>query len=222
MMFDWWSLLVLVGLACLAGLGLWVIVPQLRGLPRDSARPRQIRQAMRLAGVQPGETVYDLNAGDGRALVIAAREFEARAVGIEVEPLHTTVAWLAALFHGVIGRVSFRQHSLFDVDLCQADVVFLSLTPNLVARLQPGLEHRLRSGARVVSLWFNLEGWEPTNIDIGHLVFVYQMPPKLGSIDTYLRSHLRTDPPLGAPTPEPDEPPSPDRGPQDRALHGMG
>ncbi len=200
MTFDLWSLLVLLGLMCLVGSGLWMIIPQLYGLPRGSARPKQIRQALRLARVQPDETVYDLNAGEGRALVIAAREFQARAIGVEVEPLHSTIAWLAALFSGVVARVSLRRHSLFEVELLDADVVFLSLTPSLMSRLQPDLVRRLRPGARVVSLSLNFEGWEPTGIDIGHLVFLYHMPPRPGSIDTYLGSHMRADTPSGPST----------------------
>jgi len=195
MTFDLWSMLALLGLICLVGLGLWVIVPQLYGLPRGSARPRQIRQGLRLARIQPGERVYDLNASEGRALVIAAREFHARAIGVEVEPLHGTVAWLAALFSGVVGRVSIRRHSLFEVELLDADVVLLSLTPSLMARLQPDLARRVRPGTRVVSLSLDFEGWEPTDIDIGHLIFLYHMPPVPGSIDTFLQSHMGADTP---------------------------
>lgn len=199
MTFDLWSLLVLIGLICLLGLGIWVILPQLHGLPKGSARPRQIRQALRLARVQPGERVYDLNAGEGRAVIIAAREFHARAIGIEVEPLHGTVAWLAALLSGVISRVSLERRSLFEVELLDADVVLLSLTPSLMSRLQPDLAQRVRPGTRVVSLSLDFEGWEPTGIDIGHLIFLYHMPPRPGSIDTYLQSYMRADGPL-APT----------------------
>jgi hypothetical protein len=206
MIFDLWSLLVLAGLICLVGAGLWVILPRLYGLPRGSARPGQIRQALCLANVQPGERVYDLNASEGRALVIAAREFHARAIGVEVEPLHSAVALLVALFSGVIARVSLCRHSLFEVELLDANVVLLSLTPSLIARLQPDLPHRVRPGTRVVSLSLDLEGWEPSGIDIGHLIFLYQMPPTPGSIDTYLRSRMRGDTPPAPSTPEAQDP----------------
>jgi ribosomal protein L11 methylase PrmA len=145
---------------------------------------------LELAHVQPGETVYDLGSGDGRALVIAAREFRARAVGVEIEPIHCAAAWLWALLNGVSQHVSILRGDLLQADLRDADVVFLYLTPAFVERVRPHLESQLRPGARVVSLSFDFEGWQPTDIDIGHLIFLYQMPPQPGSIESYMRSRF--------------------------------
>jgi SAM-dependent methyltransferase len=145
---------------------------------------------MEMADVQLGETVYDLGTGDGRALIIAAREFGARAVGIEIEPVHCAVAWLQALFRGALARVSIRRGNLLDTDLRDADVVFLYLTPAYVERLRPRLESQLRPGARVVSLSFPFEGWQPTDVDIGHLIFLYHMPPEPGNMEMFLYKNL--------------------------------
>jgi len=188
--FDIWSWTVLVGLLFLIGRALWVYLPRQYGVSTKPARPRWIRRAMELARVRPGETVYDLGAGDGRALVIAAREFKARAVGIEIEPLHCLVAWLRALLGGVIGRVSIRRRSLLYADLSDADVVFLYLSPDLVEKLRPQFELHLRPGTRIVSLSFPFEGWQPADMDIGHLIFLYEMPPQPGSLETFLRQSL--------------------------------
>ncbi|ABL87957.1 conserved hypothetical protein [Pyrobaculum islandicum DSM 4184] len=43
-----------------------------------------VRRMLQLAKVQPGEVVYDLGSGDGRVVIIAAKEFGARAVGVEI------------------------------------------------------------------------------------------------------------------------------------------
>jgi SAM-dependent methyltransferase len=145
---------------------------------------------MELADVQPGETVYDLGSGDGRALVIAAREYHARAVGIEIEPVHCAVAWLWALLNGVIRHVSIRRGDLLQADLRDADVVFLYLTPAFIERVRSHLESQLRPGARVVSLSFDFEGWQPADIDIGHLIFLYRVPAQTGNIESYMRSRF--------------------------------
>jgi hypothetical protein len=73
-------------------------------------------------------------------------------------------------------------------------VVFLHLNPLFVERLRPILEERLRPGTRIVSLDFPFEGWEPSHVDIGYLIFAYDIPPTPGSIDTYLKKTL-TQPP---------------------------
>lgn len=185
--FDIWSALALLVLVLLVLRGIWMIAPRRKGVPRTPVRRKWIRQAMKLANVRPGEMVYDLGAGDGRALIIAAREFQARAVGIEIEPLHCVVAWFRALFSGAITRVTIRRRNLFYTDLSDADVILLYLNPDFVEKLRPQFELSLRPGTRVVSISFPFEGWQPTDIDIGHLIFLYQMPPKPGSIETYIR-----------------------------------
>lgn len=192
--FDVWSALALLGLTLLALGGCWAAIPRIYGFPKGTLSHLQIRRAMELAEVQPGDTVYDLNAGDGRGLVIAARDFGAHAEGFEVEPLHCAVAWMRALFSGVITRVSVHRGDLFRADLRDADVIFVYLTPALLARLRPRLEHELRPNTRIVSMFFDLEGWEPAGIDIGHLVFCYRTPPKPGSIDSYLRQSIAESP----------------------------
>jgi SAM-dependent methyltransferase len=184
---DVWSILVLLGLAGLALVGAWLIVPYVHGLPWDPAPRKRIRKALELANVQPGETVYDLGAGDGRALIVAAREFEAQAVGVEIEPVHCAVAWLWALVSGVIRRVSIRRGDLFQAHIEDADVVLLYLNPAFVERVRPKLEMELRPGARVVSLYFDFDGWQPVDVDVGYLIFLYHMPPTPGNVGTYLR-----------------------------------
>ena len=39
---------------------------------------------LKAAKVKPGETVYDLGCGDGRILITAAQEYEAKGVGVEM------------------------------------------------------------------------------------------------------------------------------------------
>jgi SAM-dependent methyltransferase len=185
-----WSWLAWLSLVPLILAGLWIVIPHLYGLSHVPARPKMIRRAMQLAQVQPGEILYDLGAGDGRAVVIAAREFGARAIGIEIEPVHCAVARAWALLNGVHRRVSIRRGNLLKADFRDADVVFLYLTPAFVERVRPHLERQLQPGARIVSLFFEFEGWQPSDIDIGHLIFLYQMPPQPGSIEDCLRASI--------------------------------
>ena len=58
---------------------LWIFVPALYGLPSVPTKQERIRKALQLVNLQPHEILYDLGAGDGRVLLIAAREFNAKA-----------------------------------------------------------------------------------------------------------------------------------------------
>ena len=59
---------------------LWILIPALYGLPPVPTKPGRIQKALKLANLQPDETLYDLGAGDGRVLLIAARDFGAKEI----------------------------------------------------------------------------------------------------------------------------------------------
>jgi SAM-dependent methyltransferase len=144
-----WVTLIVLGAVVLSLYGLWSLVPILAGLPWRPTALERIRRALELAQVRPGEVIYDLGAGDGRVLVLAAREFQARAVGVEISPLHCLVSWLYARINRVSGLVSIRRADFYSADLSGADVVFAYMTSLQVARLRPHLESQLNAGARV-------------------------------------------------------------------------
>ena len=107
----------------LSGL-LWVIVPAIYGLPPVSTKRERIRRALELANLQAGETLYDLGSGHGRVLVMAAKEFGARAVGIEIGPVQCAISWGNALRNGVRSKVKIEPGNFYHADLSRADVIF--------------------------------------------------------------------------------------------------
>src|SRR5512142_2847429 len=84
---------------------LWFVFPAAYGLPLAATKPERIRKALKLANLQPNEVLYDLGAGDGRVLFVAAREFGARAVGIEIGPLQCAWIWLRVAASGLGNRI---------------------------------------------------------------------------------------------------------------------
>jgi len=181
---------IITGVLILAAIILWIAVPLLTGLPWVPSHAKRIRRALEMAEIAPGEVVYDLGAGDGRVLIIAAREFGARAVGIEISPMHCLIAWLKSGLSGFGSQVTIRCASIYTADVSGADVVFAYVTPEHAARLRPILEKQLKSGARVVTISAEMEGWQPDQIDKNDLVFLYRMPPAPGSIVSYLSKDL--------------------------------
>lgn len=165
---------------------IWIFIPILTGLPWIPTHQQRIRKALKLVELQPNETLYDLGAGDGRVLILAAREYGARAIGIEVSPAHCVVALLRVLIAGVSDRVFIRLGNFHKFDLTKADVIYAYLTPAHAIRLRPYLESQLRPGTRVVTISADLTGWEPAGFDSDDLIFIYHMPPTPGSLETFL------------------------------------
>ena len=115
---------------------------------------------LQLADVSGEDVVYDLGSGDGRIVILAAQEFGARGVGVEIDSQLVQKARRNAERAGVSHLVEFRRGNLFDVSLEDATVVSLYLWPDMNNRLRPKLRRELDPGDRVVSHSFDIDGWE--------------------------------------------------------------
>jgi cyclopropane fatty-acyl-phospholipid synthase-like methyltransferase len=156
---------------------LWILVPALYGLPPVTTRRERIRKALQMANLQPDEIFYDLGSGHGRVLVMAAKEFGANAVGIEVGPVQCVLARLNALSNRVGSRVCVEARDFYKTDVSQADVVYAYLTSKQAPRLQAQLDKQLKRGARIVTISFDFPNWKPIEMDREQLIFLYHMPP---------------------------------------------
>lgn len=122
-----------------------------------------------VAGVGPGDTVYDLGAGDGRIVVAAAQRFGARAVGVELDDARFALASARIRDLGLEPRARIIHGDLRAIDLRPATVVTLYQLPSVNEMLRPALERQLRPGARVVALDFPVSGWEAARVLTGRL-----------------------------------------------------
>ncbi|MGQ9538557.1 MAG: SAM-dependent methyltransferase [Candidatus Bathycorpusculaceae bacterium] len=118
-----------------------------------------------LAQLKPGEVFFDLGAGDGRTVIMAAKDFGARAVGVELREDLAKRALSTVYEEGLQDRVTIVNGDMFNVDLTSADVVFLYLTTGANEKIKPKLEAELRTGARVVSHDYEIVGWKPLKVD---------------------------------------------------------
>ena len=153
---------------------LWVLVPAFYGLPPVSSRRERIRRALELADPQVGETLYDLGSGHGRVLIMAAKEFGLNAVGIEAGPVQCIISWVNALRNGVSSKVRIEAGNFYKSDLKDADIVFAYLTSDHGYRLTEKLNRELKSGARVVTISFELSGWNVDFFDREKLIYMYR------------------------------------------------
>ena len=120
---------------------------------------RIVRAMLQLASVRRGETLFDLGAGDGRIIIEAAREFGARAVGVEVAPEY--VRRIRERINATGIKAELIESDIFKVDLTPADVITIYLSPSANAKLVQKLNDELKPGTRIVSLDYPLPGWVP-------------------------------------------------------------
>jgi predicted RNA methylase len=135
---------------------------------------RVIQFMLELANLKAGEVFFDLGAGDGRTVVMAAKSFGARAVGVELREDLAKKALSAIYENGLSDRITIVNGDMFSVNLTSADVVFLYLTTSANEKIRPKLESDLHKGARVVSHDYEIVGWHPIRVEN------YCEDPKLG------------------------------------------
>ena len=116
-----------------------------------------------MADLKPGELVYDLGCGDGRIVVAAAQRHRVRAVGVDINPERVEESLDRVRAAAVGDLVEIRNDDIFTLDLGDADVVFLYLTPRLNERLMPQLK-RLKPGARIISYEFDMGNAKPVEV----------------------------------------------------------
>ncbi|MFM2033695.1 MAG: hypothetical protein RJA32_330 [Pseudomonadota bacterium] len=115
---------------------------------------------LKTANVGPNDLVYDLGAGDGKIAIAAAKEFGAKAVGIEFNPNMAAYAQRNANQSGVGHLVKIINGDIFVEDFSKATVVTLYLLPDLNIQLRPTIL-KMKPGTRVVSHAFTMGDWEP-------------------------------------------------------------
>ena len=166
------TILLVFGLLVLAGM---VVLPIFFGAPWHPLMPGTIRRILRFAEVQPGETVCDLGCGEGRVLITAAKEFSARAIGVDIDPLKILLARLLRKINGVDDRVNIVRGNLFDFDPGSADVLYLYLTHQAMDKLFPVILKKLKPSVRIVSYRFCLRGMTPEKVSEDKTLFLYQL-----------------------------------------------
>lgn len=137
--------------------------------------PHEIVASMlEMAAVGPDDHLIDLGSGDGRIVIAAVRDRDARsAEGIDLDPVRVAEARANAIDAGVAERVRFIQGDLFDMDFSSANVLTLYLTHEINLRLRTRILDVLAPGSRVVSHVFDMDDWPPDHEAYMGLVSIY-------------------------------------------------
>lgn len=148
--------------------------------------PQVVRQMLSLAELRPGEVFFDMGAGDGRTVIMAAKDFGARAVGVELREDLVKKALGTVYEQSLQDRITIVNGDMFNVDLTSADVIFLYLTTGANEKIRGKLEAELKRGVRIVSHDYEVVGWKPDKVlnfcenqNLGfpsHTIYLYKKP----------------------------------------------
>jgi SAM-dependent methyltransferase len=134
---------------------------------------------LKTAKVTSNDLVYDLGSGDGRIAIAAAKDFGARAIGIEFNPEMAKLAQRNADRSGVSDRVKIINGDIFKEDFSKATVITMYLLPDLNIALRPTIL-KMKPGTRVTSHAFNMGDWEAdVEIDTPAKAYYWVVPAQV-------------------------------------------
>ena len=159
-------------------------------VPYVPTHRQAVNEMLKLAKVTSDDFVIDLGCGDGRIVIAAARDYKARALGIDLDPRRIRESNRNAKKAKVTDMVEFRKGDALQTDVRQASVVTLFLLESVNVRLRPRLFAQLKPGTRVVSNSFNMRDWKPDK-QISHpkafsnVIYFWAIPAHVGGTWTW-------------------------------------
>lgn len=148
-----------------------------------------VERMLELAQVTKDDVVYDLGCGDGRIVIMAAKKYGAKGVGVDIDPEMVKESKENARKERVEDKVTILLQDAFETDLSNATVVTLYLLTESNLKLRPKLFGELKPGARVVSHDFGMGDWEPESVvrmegkdGLPHTIYLWTIPAQVGGI----------------------------------------
>jgi len=140
-----------------------------------------VEKMLELAKPKPSEILYDMGSGDGRVLIMAAKKFGMHCVGIELRDDLINRAMEEIKRLNLDSRIKIIKGDFFDIDVSDADIIFLYLTTSANEKLRPKLEKELKNRARVISHNYEVRSWIPSKVYRDqlneHVIFLYIFDP---------------------------------------------
>ena len=146
-----------------------------------------VEKMLSMANVRNNDLVYDLGCGDGRVVVMAAKERGATGVGVDLDPVRIKESEENARKAGVADRVRFFQQDLFKTEIGEATVVMLYLWPEVNIRLRSKLFAELKPGTRILSHNHDMGEWKPDKYaEISkHRIYFWVIPANIAGSWTW-------------------------------------
>ena len=160
---TWWQIILLIVMACFAGVLLF-------GAPYLPTLKPQIKSALQLAALKPGQTLIELGCGDGRVVIAAARQ-GLNVIGYELNPLLAIIAWIRTRHYR--RQVKIVWGNFWRQPWPPAEAIFTFLLPRYMPQLDRHIRHRAAKPVKLVSFAFEIPRRKPDKVKNGLYLYRY-------------------------------------------------
>jgi hypothetical protein len=145
---------IVVGINIILAIGALINLSRLGAPYRPSSKKKTLLM-MKLAKIQPWETIYELWSGDGRILRASLPYKPGKIVWYELSRL-------LIIYSRLLNRIrkesiQYKRSDLFQQDFGDADVIFCFLLPDAVKQVEQQIRPILKPWSRVITNIFNFE-----------------------------------------------------------------
>jgi len=175
---DMWSVVgfgLILFLLVVAGILMYLIWPVIFGAMYQPSSQTVIQRMLELAKLTSNDTLYDLGSGDGRILLLAAQQYGAKTVGIEIDPIRYYRTKRKIQRRGLEKHIQLIQGNFFDQNLADATVITVYQSQRTNQKLKSKFLDELRPETRIVSNHWTFEGWTPIQVDDTIPLYLYQI-----------------------------------------------
>lgn len=128
------------------------------------------------AKVKRNDVIYELGSGEGNVLIIAAKKYGVRCVGIEIEPVRAWLSRIDIWIRGLSNHIRIIRGDLFKQDISEASIIFVYLVPKTLKKLKKKFLKELQPGTKIVSLRYEIDGWNYSEFDKKNQLYLYKVP----------------------------------------------
>lgn len=154
----------------------WLWPPNSPWAPWWRTSKKRALAVCKLAKVKKNDIVYELGSGEGNVLIVAAREYGVRCVGIEIEPARAWLSRLDIWLRGLSKHIEIVRGNLFEKNISDASVIFVYLVPKTLRRLKKKFIKELKPGTKIISLRYEIDGWKYAAFDKDNQLYLYKVP----------------------------------------------
>lgn len=140
------------------------------GAPYLPTLKKQTEEALDMLALQPGQTLLELGAGDGRVMRAAARR-GLRVTGIELNPLLCAVAYLVTWRYRK--QVTIICGDMWHATWPPADGIFVFLLDKYMPKLDKKIIQEFSVPVKVMSYTFKIPGRRPVGERGPLMLYVY-------------------------------------------------
>ena len=144
------------------------------GSPYVPSTDEMVKNMIRLANVQKGDSVTDIGAGDGRVLIAAAKK-GALAEGWEIDPIVWKKAQKNIKRNTLDDRVKVHFGSHWKHSLAKYNIIFVYQLTEKLPPLEEKIKKECRPGTKIIANTYPLKASKPKKIDKTNKMWLYRV-----------------------------------------------